>query len=79
MTNSPPKDPKANDIRINDDGKLSWWNGEDWEVPQENDVRLDDASELHYWDGKTGWVLYEDPPESPGEDPVPPWLYRKFK
>jgi hypothetical protein len=40
--------------------------------------RVDDG-ELRYWDRKKGWVLYEDPPESPDGEPVPPWLYRKFK
>jgi hypothetical protein len=44
-----------------------------------NDVSLNDTGELRYWDGKNGWVLYEDPPESPGGDPVPNWLHRKFK
>jgi hypothetical protein len=51
MTNSPPKDPKVDDIWLND------------------------AGELHYWDGKR-WALYDDPPEWPGDDPDPKWLYR---
>jgi hypothetical protein len=76
MANSLPKDPKVNDVGINGDGKLSSWNGKDWEVPQENDVRLDDAGELHYWDEKKGWVLYEDPPESPDGDSAPKWVYK---
>jgi hypothetical protein len=79
VTNSPPEDPKVDDTWINDVGKLSYWNGEEWEVPQESDVSLNDTGELRYWDGKDGWVLYEDPPESPGGDPVPKWLHRKFK
>jgi len=79
MTNSPPKDPKVNQTWINEAGKLSYWNGEEWKVPQENDVLLNDDGELSYWDGKTGWVLYEDPPESPSGDPDPPWVYRQSK
>jgi hypothetical protein len=78
MTNPPPEDRKVNDTQIID-GKMSSWNGKGWEVPPENDVWLKGPGELYYWDGKEGWVLYKDPPELPGGDPVPPWVYKQYR
>jgi hypothetical protein len=78
MTNSSPEDRKVNDTQIID-GKMSSWNGKGWEVPRENDVWFEGPGELYYWDGKEGWVLYEGPPESPGGDPVPSWVYKLYR
>jgi hypothetical protein len=50
------------------------------EDPRENDTWFNDAGELCYWDGKKkDWMPYADPPEWPGEDPDPRWLFRGAK
>jgi hypothetical protein len=79
MPNSPPGSPRVNDVWIKDDGELRCWDGEKWQRrdPRENDVWIKDDGELRYWDGdKNDWALYEDPPEWPGDDQEPRWLYR---